>query len=205
MSNVNTFVGYQDIPAQVVSTTTATSLLVPVSGVYAGLPSPALPAGVGLYLGLEQDIPVQGTFDANKFSVRVQGKLFTGAASTVVIGLYQAPNTIVQAGTQSTVANVHAVANMTTASAAITGASNFVLEASFIWDSASNLLNGYVDAFSVNGALQAVNTAAAGANVATSIQTLLGAQDLKFLPFITFGTANAANSWTVSEFAIDRA
>lgn len=205
MSNVNTFAGYQDLPAQVISTAaTPTALLVPATG-YSTLPSPALPAGVGLYVGVEQDVTSGGTFDANKFVVRVQGKLFTGAASTFTMGLYQVPAAIAAAGTQSTAANDPILLNMTAASAAITGASNFVFEAELLWDSTSNLLVGYANAVLVNGILQVVNTATAGTIGVSTPRTLTGAADLKFIPFFSFGTANAANSVTVTEFAIDRA
>jgi hypothetical protein len=191
-------VGVQNLPAQSITGTTETALLVPAAGLYPSFPSPTYAAGTGLWLGTPPDI--QGSdFDGHAFKVRVAGKVFTGAAATLVTKLYQVPAAIVAAGTSATVANdVVVVTNA--ASASVTGAANFVVEAQFIWDSASLKL----------GTSAGINQVAGAAVTPTLVSpTLVYAAPatinvLNFIPSFTFSAGNAANTVTVTEFFIER-
>jgi hypothetical protein len=206
MSNVNTSAGYLNLPAQSITTTTQTALLVPAQGLYSTLPSPVLPVGVGLYSGFAPDIASNGTVDGHKFTVRVEGKVFTGASSLFTVALFQVPAAIAAANTQATLANDASVATGISV-AGITGAASFVLETEFMWDSTSLKLTGYSNVLLINGVVTAINGGTLGITTATptaAITTTSG-NDLKFLPTFTFATANAANTVTVTEFSIDRA
>lgn len=202
MSNQNTTAGFYNLPAQSITVTTETTLLTPAaSGVYAGLPSPALPlsttaAPFGWYIGFPPDITGNDTYDGHPFKVRVAGKVFTGASSTLIVKLYEVPAATITAGTQSTIGGDHLVFTSPTITA-FTGAGSFVYEAEFIWDSTSKALNGQTTVNLSNGTF----TALAG----TSALASLGVGDLNFIPSFTFGTANAGNFVQLTEFVIDRA
>jgi hypothetical protein len=202
MANVNSSSGIQNLPAQSITTGTATALLVPAQGLYSTLPSPTFPAGTGLWTGPGTDI-AGSAYDGHVFKVRVAGKFFTGASSTFLTALYQVPATIVTAGTSATAANDQAIV-AGTASSAVTGAGNFVLEATLLWDSVSQTLGGFISESLAGGAL------AGTIGTVTTVRTVPfttagGVNGLNFIPFFTFGTANAANTVTVTEFFVDRA
>ncbi len=203
MANVNSSIGYQNLPAQSITTTaTATALLVPAQGLYSTLPSPTLAAGSGLWVGAPQDI-ANSDFDGHAFKVRVAGKVFTGAASTLTASLYQVPAATIAAGTVSTLANDQSII-AGSASASITGAANFLVEATLIWDSVSQSLNGFITAYSVAGAN--VGTIATATTARTVPYTVAGGVNgLSFIPAFAFSAGNAANTVTVTEFVIDRA
>lgn len=184
MSNVNSFEAFYNLPTLSVTTGSATPITVPATGI-ATLPSPALPVGSNISLGISDAVVGNMTVDGHPFKVRISGKVFTGASSTFIPAIYL--------GTASTVGS--SVASVT--GTAFAGASNFTLEATLIWDSVSGKLNGYALA-SINGANSAIAT--------TSVQSgITSATALSFVPQFTFGTANAANTVTVTEFVIDRA
>jgi hypothetical protein len=203
MASVNTTVGYQNLPAQVISTGTETALLVPAQGLYAGLPSPTLTAGAGLAIGFPPDI-AGGIYDGHPFVVSLFGKVTTGGSLTFLPNIYQVSAATLLAGTQATLANDHVVVT-TTATTVATTTVNFSIQAQFIWDSTSKILGGQV----LSAAIKGVNIVANGGTVstqpATTIVTAVGISDLNFIPSFTFGTANAANSVQVTEFVIDRA
>jgi len=198
MSNQNSVVGFQNLPAQSITVNTEVALLVPAAGLYPSLPSPALAAGVGLYVTTPPDI-TGSDFDGHAFKVRVAGKFFTGAAATLVTKLYQVPPAILTAGTQSTVANDHVVLT-NAASASTTGAGSFLVEAQFMWDSASAVLGTTAGLNQTAGAVVTGTPAAALATGYTSGPINV----LNFLPSFTFSAANAANTVTVTEFYIER-
>lgn len=183
MSNVNSFEAFYNLPTASVTVNTATPLTVQPSGVYAGLPSPLLPVGSFISLGITDVVAGNMTVDGHPFKVRVSGKFNTGAASTFTPAIFL--------GTPTAVAT--SVASL--ASAAVTGASNFTIEATFIWDSVSQSLDGFFYQ-SVNGAVPVLTV--------TTKTAVTSAAGLSFVPQFTFGTANAANTVTVTEFVIDR-
>lgn len=202
MSSVNTTVEFVNLPAQVIATTVETVLAVPAQGLYAGLPSPTLAAGVGLSLGFPADI-VGSVYDGHAFKVRVVGKVITGASLTFLPKIRQVPQSFILAGTQGVVANSTAVLALAATTVAAT-TNNFILEAVFLWDSSSKTLNGFTDAALINGVTIAPNGGTAGTSVATTSVVNVAITDLNFVFSVAFGTANATNSFTVTEFSIDR-
>lgn len=194
MSNSNSFLGYQNLPAQTITVTTDTPLLVPAQGLYPSLPSPLLTAGAGLYVGLTGDIPNNATYDGHPFTVRVAGKAFVAAAtSTFTVSL--------KLGTSNVSATNTTLANATKASGSLSAtALNFWLEAEFMWDSVSQSLTGIASGL-VGGLLLAptVITAQQVTNPSTGVLP-----SFNFIPSFAFQVANAANTVTVTEFVIDR-
>lgn len=207
MANQNSVAGFYSLPAQSITGTTETALVVPAAGNYSLLPSPAHGAGNGLWIGAPADIQY-GEFDGHPFKVRVAGKVHTGGSITFLCNLYYVPSAIASADTAGTLSNDTAVVT-NAASSAFSGDANFLVEAEFLWDSTSKKLNGFVTSSQVNGANVAPNSGSAGTNVATTqVSTTYTAGSavslLNFIPSFTFGTGNAANSVTVTEFVIDR-
>lgn len=203
MASNNSTAGFQNIPAQLITTGTETALLVPAQGVYAGLPSPTLAAGVGLAIGFPPDI-TGSIYDGHPFLVTLAGKFTTGASLTVLPKIYQVPASVIAAGTQGTVSNDHVTVALAATSSGAAATQNFIIQAQYLWDSTSKILNGFVTAAQINGVNIAPNAGTAGTLVATTAITTVGITDLNFMPSFTFGTANAANSVTVTEFFIDR-
>lgn len=193
MSNSNSFLGYQNLPAQTITVTTDTPLLVPAQGLYPSLPSPTFAVGAGLYVGLTGDIPNNATYDGHPFTVRVAGKSFVAGTGTFTPTL--------KLGTSNVSANNTALANATKASGSVTAtALNFWLEVELIWDSVSQTLSGVASGV-VGGLLLAptVITAQQVVNPSTGVLP-----SFNFIPSFAFSTANAANTVTVTEFLIER-
>lgn len=194
MSNMNSFLGYQNLPAQTITTGTDTPLLVPAQGLYSTLPSPVFAAGAGLYVGLTGDVINNATYDGHPFTVRVAGKAFIAGTGTLAVTL--------KLGTSATSSSNTTLANATKVGASVTAtAQNFWLEGEFMWDSVSQSLTGVASGV-VGGLLlaQIVITAQQVTNPnATTPATL------NFIPSFTFSSANAGNTVTVTEFLIDRA
>lgn len=204
MANVNSTAGYQNLPAQAITGTTETALVVPAQGLYGGsLPSPTFAAGTGLAIVFPTDI-AGSVYDGHPFDVTVCGKITTAGSITALVNLYQVPNTIIAAGTVGTLSNDHVVITGTATTVATTTV-NFIHQARFIWDATSKILGGQVLMSQIKGVNIVANSGTAGTNVATTIITAVGLQDLNFTPSFTFGTANAGNSVTVTEFSINRA
>ena len=210
MASQDTSIGYANgLFVQSITTGTETALLVPATaGIFPGLPSPDQPASAGLDIGVPPDVQF-GVWDGHPFKVRVAGKINTGASITFLANLYYVPAAIATAQTAATLANDTVVVS-NAASAAFSGAGNFVTEAEFLWDSVSKKLVGFVTASQVNGVNIAANSGTAGTNVATSVVTVTYTagttpNPLNFIPSFTFGTANAANTVQLTEFTITRA
>jgi hypothetical protein len=202
MSSVNTTVQLVNLPSQAISVNTEKALAVPAQGIYPGYPSPAFAAGVGFALGVPAD--VAGAFyDGHPFLVTLAGLATTAGSYTFLPKLYQVPGSIIAAGTQGTVGNDHAVVALAATSIA-TATQNFFVQAQFLWDSTSKILNGFVTAAQINGVNIAPNSGTAGTLVATTQVTSVGIGDINFMPSFTFGTAGT-NSVQVTEFSIDRA
>jgi len=200
MANQNSVAGFPNgLFTQSITTAAETPLTVPATGVFAGLPSPALQAGSGLWIGPSPDI--QGSvLDGHPFKVRVAGKVFTGAASIFTTKLYNVPATIAAAGTAGTLANDVLV--LTSVSASLTGAFNFLVEAQCLWDSVSGKLSLSTGVNVMAGVAPATLTPV---SPTTTVYTAPATVSLlNFIPSFTFGTANAANTVQVTEFVIDR-
>lgn len=207
MANLNSTAGYQNLPAQAITTATETTLLVPASGNFgSGLPSPVLLAGAGLFIGFNPDI-AGGIYDGHPFIVSLIGKVTTGTTSTFAIKLYEVPGAIATAGTSATVANDHVVVSLAATSVA-SATQNFIVQAQFLWDSSSKILNGSVLSAMINGVNIAANSGGTTGLLTptTSLSSpAVGISDLNFIPSFTFATANAGNAVTITEFLIDRA
>lgn len=201
MSNVNTTVEFVNLPSQAIAVNTEVALAVPAQGLYSTLPSPSLAAGAGLAIGFSPDI-VGSVFDGHAFKVRLVGKATTAGSYTFLPKIYQVPGSILALGTQGTVANDHVTVVLAATTVATTTV-NFVVEAEYLWDSTSKILNGFVTSAQINGVNIAPNAGTAATNVATTQVTAVGIGDLNFMPSFTFGTAGA-NSVVVTEFSIDR-
>lgn len=197
MANVNSSAGWSGLPAQSITTTSATALLVPAAGLYATLPNQTMAAGTGLFISPVNNAQtsnpyaatvtyVNDSVDGKQFKVRVVGLVTVGAASTFVAGLYL--------GTSATLASDTLLAATTSYSITGAGTVNFVAEWNFIWDSTSTKLNG-----TVSSLVNDVWTAPAAITQAT----VTDPTTLKFIPAFTFGTANASNTVTVKEFLFE--
>jgi hypothetical protein len=209
MSNVNTFAGVYNVPAQLITTGTATALLVPASG-YPGYPSPLFPKNSGLSIAPPADITT-GTLDGRPFKVRCSGIYNTGTSSTFLmsfaqvssanVGVIGAAGGVTSTGVLGTGATVIGAGTVGTG---VTGAGSFSLEATLIWDSTSKQLSG-----NIGGPASFVNASGqistfTPITVTTRVASL-NFVDLNFLATFTFGSSNAANSVTVTEFILDRA
>ncbi len=206
MANVNSTSGFKNIPAQSITTGTATALLTPAAGLYSGYPSPLFPAASGLVLVSDPDWQsgnpnaatptlVNSSVDGNPFRVRLNLLVTTAGAYTFTAKLYKVTQAILFAGTAATVANNTLLATSATYTAGGAGTANMSVDFYFLWDSTSGSLNGTFSTFAND-----VLTAAAATTQATSVPVT----DLNFIPVFTFGTAGA-NSVVVKEFLIERA
>lgn len=208
MANVNTFAGVYNVPTQLITTGTATALLVPASG-YSSYPSPLFPAASGLSIAPPSDV-TGGDLDGHAFKVRVSGIYNTGTASTFLLSLAQvssanvgvigAAGGVTSTGVLGTGATVIGAGTVGTS---VTGAGSFSLEATLIWDSVSKQLSG-----TFGGSGSFVNASGAATTftpitVSTRVASL-NFVDINFLTTFTFGSSNAANSVTVKEFVLDR-
>lgn len=195
MANANSTSGFTNLPAQVITTGSATALLVPAVGTYGTLPSPALAAGAGLYIEVPPDIATGSTnWDGHQFKVRLVGIVTTGTSSTFKADLYL--------GTSSTAASDTALTASSASAAIGTTSVNFAYEYTLLWDSVSQNLNGYFG-FYINDVLTGSVAITQVTKTSTPVNSSL-LTNLTFIPFFTFGTANGANSVTVKEFLIER-
>ena len=205
MSNQNTVAGFFNIPAQVITGTTETALLVPAAGVYAGLPSPVLPASSGLTVSPSPDITgIGSTLDVRRFNLRLAGKIANPGAGNFTLKFYQVPFAnlgVISASGSVTSAGAPGsgdVAVHSFAAAAAANPSDFTAELFLIWSSAVNRIDGSAKYY-LSGAF--VAEAVLSAPVTSGV-TLANA--LNFLPSFTFATGNAGNSVQISEFVIER-
>lgn len=211
MSNVNTTAGYYNLPAQLATNTSANVYKVPASGLYAGLPSPTLPAGSGLTVSLTPDI-AGGFSDVHPFRVKAYGKATTtGAAATIIPILYQVP--------ASAVGVISAAGSITTGGVVGTGpvllhtgatiASSNVATVDFMyeWTLLFNSTAGSLGGFCSNSWTNFTSTSAYTINAVLSggpIASALTFADLNFELTFTFSAATSPNAVQLTEFSIDR-
>ena len=134
-------------------------------------------------------IPPGGPLEQRPFDVVVSGEITTGASSTVNVKLYS--------GTSATV-NSDTLLGASGAITAFNGKTAWYLKATLIYDSISGKMSGTIK-FLINNVLVAET---AISNVITGINNANNPV-ANFLASITFGTANAANSWTIQDFAVN--
>lgn len=205
MSNVNTSQNYIGLPAQSIATTTETAFVVPAFGTYGVLPSITLPAGVGLPLILDPDGQTQNataspvvysnsSVDGHMFAIRVILKLTFAAAATFIPKLYVATAATIAAGTQGTVANDQLVVTGATLTAGAAGTFNYQFTSTFLWDSTSQLLNGYSSTLA-----SGTFTSQAG----STQRTVTASNNLNFILSGTFSVAGV-NTAQILEFAFER-
>lgn len=194
MANSSTYLGYYNLPAQVITTTTDTPLLVPAQGLYSTLPSPTFASGTGLFTGPVSEVFGNATVDGHPFTVRVAGKAHVAATGAFTVTL--------KLGSSATSASNTTIVNATKASGSVTapGDINFWLEIEAIWDSTSQSLTGVVTGVVGGLLLTPVAITALSVTNATSATT----PNFQFIPSFTFGAANAANTVTVTELTVDR-
>lgn len=151
---------------------------------------PAASQSVG-YSNVASDIWISG----RPFLLRAYGIATTGTSLNLTLKCYQVPQSILAAGTQSTLANDNVVASSSTFS--VNGSTNFLMEAKLQWDSVSKRLEGAAKFFT-NGALVA--------EAATTVVTTATANinELNFILSWTFGTANAANTMSMQSFEMEQ-
>jgi hypothetical protein len=198
VANVNTSVGYTNLPTQSITTGTATALLVPTSAQnYGTLPSPALAAGAGLYISIPPENSGSQDWDGHQFRVRIVGTVLSGTTGTFTTTLYL--------GTSSTAASDSSIA--AAASASITGSTtvpfHFVLDSTMLWDSVTQTLSGLTNA-QYNGVAAITTVVNTVITATTSPVNVSALTNLQFIPFFTFGTGNAVNTVTIKEFLIER-
>ena len=209
MSNQNTVDAYYNVPTQVITVNTETALLLPATGTYPSTPSPLFQPQIvssvsyqpGLSLAPSPDI-AGSVLDGHKFVVRHTGLINNTGGGNVTFKMYAVPAAAV--GTVSATGSVTTAGAPGSGDVAMGGPTAFTtpnsgcyfVEYHLIWDSTNGKLNGV--------AFGQVNDSAYQAPVAITQAALAAISAFNFLPSITFGTANAADSWTVKEFCIER-
>lgn len=99
MSNVNTVGGLYNIPKKFISATTAFQVFTaPAAGNYPGFPSPAVPVGAALTVGVSNtpDSLRSSAFDGTPFHLKVVGEALGIATSTLTLTVGQ--NTLANVG-----------------------------------------------------------------------------------------------------------
>lgn len=212
MSNVNTFAGFYNLPAQLAANTSANVLVVPASG-YAGLPSPVLVAGSGLTVSVTPDIAT-GFSDVHPFKVKLAGKATTtGGSSTIIPILYQvnsaAVGVIGAAGSVTSTGVVGTGTNLLHTCATI-GASavatvEFLYEWELLFNSTAGSLTGFCSTSLTNFTSTPVYTINAILNGSSGVVgSGLKFADLNFEMTFTFSAGTSPNAFTVTEFSVDR-
>lgn len=194
MSQMNSFAGFYNLPAQASTGGTEQAYLVPAAGAYPGLPSPIMAAAVGLVISVPADLTANGEFDGNPFRIHVQGKVVNHASQNWTLKIYQVPATIVAAGTQKTLGNDHVIAS--SGALSVTAANdNFDFYADMCWDSVSQNLNAVV-----GGRVGPTIVAAAAQSPVTSVKNV----DLNFLVTFTASSGTTADSFGAFNFLAER-
>lgn len=206
MPNTNTILGFYNLPAQVITGTAETALLVPAAGVYPGLPSPTLPVGSGLSVAALQDITGPGSgVDLQEFKIRLIARVANPGAGNFTLKMYQvsaagvgviaASGGVTSAGAPGTAATA-----IDAGSAAAAGnPSIYNVNYELLWSFANGTLGGLVNGF------RNASTIIAQATISAPNSTTVAAVSaLNFMPSFTFATGNAGNSVQVSEFVIEQ-
>ena len=134
--------------------------------------------------------------DGKSIYIRASGKVTTGASSTLIVTLYYsaaAKTAILYNGT-----GVTATASTFTSAAYATTTGNWMLETTFVWDYTSLKMNGYF--ISTSGPTQVI----AGPTVVAQLTAVdLSLPGCGFALGAHFGSTNAGNIATLSEFALE--
>lgn len=155
-------------------------------------------ASFSSFVGVPGDgSPGLSTLDGGVFSVKASGKVSAVSTSTLILTLYYsaaARTAITYNGTGVTSTGA------TITSASMTGPykTNWYLNATFIWDYASLLLNGFFS--SVTGPTPALGAAAVTTQLTAVDLSLPGAG---FVMGAHLGSSNAASTVTLSNFSLE--
>lgn len=143
-------------------------------------------AGTPLQVGLSS----QANFDGGRpFIVRLRGTAKGGSTTTLQFKLYL--------GTSATVGSDALVATYTAAALVPAAGGNFDVSATLQWDSTSQQVNGTFGG-------QTNGTVTATTQLATAPTAVASVSALQFVASAKFGTANATNVVSVTEFIIDQ-
>ena len=123
-------------------------------------------------------------------AVTPAGALPSAATGSVVLNLYQ--------GTSASVGSDKAIAGI--GSTTVTGAYDFEIEATLMWDATSKILSGWYTTNIGYGSTSAF----VGPTVVTNVVTSVAAASLSFLATVTAGFASASNTITVREFVVEK-
>lgn len=194
--------------SQTIAVTTETALLAPsASGVSPYFPSPEFPLSTttyptGVFVGVSPDI-AGSVFDGHPFEVVLSFTASSSATTNTLVDLYNAKAssfkdgpaassyTLATLGTGCTkVVTGTATANLTS-SVTI----NYIMKASFLWDSLTKILSWTGTTQYQNGVIVA--------NAANANATSVGLTDLNFIPSFTFASA-ATTVVNIKEFVINR-
>jgi len=211
MSNVNTTAGLYNIPRKAIAATTAFQVFtVPAAGLYAGFPSPTLPVGSALSVGLS-DIDGSQSFDGRPFKIRVSGEALGIATSTFTLTLGQT--------TLANVGQIGAAAPVTAAGVAGTGFNSlatlfstltlgalsvkFHSEVLCLWSSVSDRLA--TAHFSVSALSNASILPSPPVWAASSAVAVSNIFDLNFVLSTSINTAVDATTYVqINEFSVER-
>jgi len=212
MANNNTVAGFYNLPAKTVSVaaTAFQVFTVPAAGNYAGLPSPALPVGSAISIGLS-DIAGSNAYDDHAFKVKIAGICLGIGGSTLTLTLNQitaahvgkigAAEPVTSTGVQGTGLNA-----VTTLLSTLTlGALyvQFYAECFFLWSTSVGRLTGskfVVTALSNAGLLPSPPVYAVTTAVAVS-----SISDINFILSTSINTAADATTFVkLNEFTIER-
>lgn len=225
--NFNTFTGFvggtgrNQIPLQTLAATTETAfvintdtanttataiLSVPAGGGIAGSVAPLNADSNAALLQQNSSLIVprgvarpefnSTSFDGRPFKVRIfgTGVAVANGAASITVKLYSGTSSAVVGTAGNVMASTGAVATVAG------GAYNFFLEATLIWDSGSQILDGYYEATSNFGAASTLVAPTKSNTTPLSVTTIAS---LKFLATATWGNA-VGGTLQVKEFVIDR-
>ena len=205
MSSANTFQGFYNLPALAgASYTSESGYVIPASGTYPGLPSPAQIAANWLVLpALPGDVN-GGVLDYGRpFRVRVSFSANIANSENLTVALYQVTAAKFAAGVTAT-SNGTKIA--TTGAIASGGAvkGQLFFDTVLQWDSASKILNGYQVGWSSISATQGGVVIPTGGQVKlTASPSSLAENDLNFFFTILLGTGTSDTIGPI-DFTIDR-
>lgn len=199
MANTNTVAALYNQTAAITSTTeTAFSSQNPIGGSSTALfPLSTTRALIGVSSNI---------FDGKPFRIRIAGKVTAGASLNTTVQVYW--NSAANTNLTTFTGDISVLTTGTMASGAAASLS-FYHTSLVLWDSVSQ----QIAAFSEAGGLKNIPTTpavltAAGAAVISAtnpVKTAVTAvTSLNFFSTVTFGTANASNTCTLTEFAIDQ-
>jgi len=213
MANNNTVAGFYNLHSKFISAaaTAFQVFTVPAAGNYAGLPSPALPVGSAISIGLS-DIAGSNAYDDHAFKVKISGIALGIATSTLTLTLNRITNAqigqigaaqpVTSTGVQGTGLNA-----VTTLFSTLTvGAlyAQFYCECFFLWSTSVGRLTGskfVVSALSNAGLLPSPPVYA----VTTAVGSVTDIKDINFILSASINTAADATTFVkLNEFTIER-